>query len=49
MLNNFTIAAVKQKLITADESEAWRKGIETLIQRGEYFFCVNRFLFVAIK
>jgi len=49
MLQNFADAAVKQKIITAAESKTWREGVESLIQRGEYFFCVNRFLFSAIK
>jgi hypothetical protein len=49
MLPKFSDTAVKQNLITPAESEAWREGIDILIQRGEYFFCVNRFLFSAVK
>lgn len=49
MLHNFADTAVKQNVITAAESTAWREGIDALIQRDEYFFCVNRFLFSAIK
>lgn len=49
MLDNYADTAVKQNLITAAESKAWREGIESLIQQGEYFFCVNRFLFSAVK
>ena len=49
MLQNFADSAVKQNVITAAESKTWREGIDSLIQRDEYFFCVNRFLFFAIK
>ena len=49
MLQNFADAAVKQNVITKAESEAWREGVDSLIQRDEYFFCVNRFLFSAVK
>jgi ubiquinone/menaquinone biosynthesis C-methylase UbiE len=49
MLQNFADAAVKQSVITKAESEAWREGVDSLIQRDEYFFCVNRFLFSAVK
>ena len=49
MLENFTNSAVKQKLVTVAEAETWREGIESLIQQDEYFFCVNRFLFSAVK
>jgi ubiquinone/menaquinone biosynthesis C-methylase UbiE len=49
MLQNFADAAVKQNVITTAESRAWREGVDSLIQRDEYFFCVNRFLFFAVK
>jgi len=49
MLQNFADAAVKQNLITVAESRSWREGVDSLIQRDEYFFCVNRFLFSAVK
>ena len=49
MLHNFAATAVKQNIISSAESSAWREGIDSLIQRNEYFFCVNRFLFFAIK
>ncbi len=49
MLQNFADAAVKQNVITTAESKTWRQGVDSLIQRGEYFFCVNRFLFFAVK
>ena len=31
------------------KAAAWLEGIERLIQMDEYFFCVNRFLFCAVK
>ena len=49
MLHNFATTAARQNMITSVESRAWRAGIDSLIQRDEYFFCVNRFLFFAIK
>lgn len=49
MLHNFATTAARQNIITSAESCAWRDGIDSLIQRDEYFFCVNRFLFFAIK
>ena len=49
MLHNFATTAARQNMITSAESRAWRAGIDSLIQRDEYFFCVNRFLFFAIK
>ena len=49
MLQNFASTARKLNEISEAESEAWLKGIDHLIQKDEYFFCVNRFLFIAIK
>ncbi|MCP4765877.1 MAG: methyltransferase domain-containing protein [Gammaproteobacteria bacterium] len=49
MLQNFARIAVRQKLISEEKSAAWLAGIDELAARGEYFFCVNRFLFTAIK
>jgi arsenite methyltransferase len=49
MLSNFAQAAVKQKAITAEESESWLQDIDKLAREGAYFFCVNRFLFSAVK
>ncbi len=49
MLQNFAKTARKLSAISAAESEAWLEGIENLIQQDEYFFCVNRFLFYAVK
>ena len=49
MLQNFADAAVKQNVISTAESKTWREGVDSLIQRDEYFFCINRFLFSAVK
>ena len=49
MLQNFADAAVKQSVITTAESKTWRQGVDNLIQRDEYFFCVNRSLFSTVK
>jgi ubiquinone/menaquinone biosynthesis C-methylase UbiE len=49
MLQNFARIAVRQKMITQEQSAAWLAGIDELAGEGEYFFCVNRFLFTATK
>jgi len=49
MLQNFAGTARKLGAISDAESDAWLEGIERLIQKDEYFFCVNRFLFTAVK
>jgi len=41
--------AVKQAAITQQESDQWQEQIQELVQRNAYFFCVNRFLFTAVK
>ena len=49
MLQNFVDTARKQDGVTADEAESWLEGVDNLIRQDEYFFCVNRFLFTAVK
>ena len=49
MLQNFANVAVRQGMISREQSETWQAGIDELIDRDEYFFCVNRFLFSAVK
>jgi len=49
MLEHFARIAVRQNVITEEQSAAWLAGIEELAGSGEYFFCVNRFLFTAVK
>ena len=49
MMEQCAQAAVEQGIITEEEGQEW---LASLIQLGEedaYFFCVNRFLFSAIK
>ena len=49
MIKNYAGNALKRGRITADESAAWLAGIDELIRDDAYFFCVNRFLFTAVK
>ncbi|MBT8437901.1 MAG: methyltransferase domain-containing protein [Gammaproteobacteria bacterium] len=49
MLQNYAATARRSGAISDAQADAWLAGIERLIQKGEYFFCVNRFLFTAIK
>jgi ubiquinone/menaquinone biosynthesis C-methylase UbiE len=49
MLDNYAAAARRREIISADEARDWRRGIDELIAEGAYFFCVNRFLFTAVK
>lgn len=49
MLNYFSNYAVKNGVITQDESELWMLQIRELAKTDSYFFCVNRFLFTAVK
>ena len=41
--------AYKQGAISKEESKLWRDDLAALGQNGEYFFCVNRFLFCGSK
>lgn len=49
MLKWFAKNAVKQGAISKQESEQWLQQIQQLAQQDAYFFCVNRFLFTAVK
>ena len=49
MLKNYAASARKHQLITEEEASAWLDGIDALIRDDAYFFCVNRFLFTAVK
>ena len=49
MLESYARIARRQELISQQESDDWLAGIDRLIQQNAYFFCVNRFLFTAIK
>jgi len=49
MLKWFTKNAVKQGAITNQESVQWQQEIQDLARQKAFFFCVNRFLFTAVK
>ena len=49
MLKLFAKNAVKQVVISQQESDQWQAQVQALVQRDAYFFCVNRFLFTAVK
>ena len=49
MLEYFSTYAVKNKVITSDDAQLWMKQIRDLSKTDSYFFCVNRFLFTAVK
>ena len=41
--------AQEQNAVSAEESAAWLEDLRDLGERGTFFFCVNRFLFTAVK
>ena len=45
----FAKSAVGQGVITQPESDQWLEQMRQLSEQNAYFFCVNRFLFTAIK
>ncbi len=45
----FAKSAVGQGVITQPESDHWLEQMRQLSEQNAYFFCVNRFLFTAIK
>ncbi len=49
MLKGLANTAVRLQAITRTQADTWLAELETLTARDEYFFCVNRFLFTAIK
>ena len=49
ILQDFLLHAVKDKAITTQEAEQWITQIRDLGKNDSYFFCVNRFLFTAVK
>lgn len=49
MLKFFARSAVKQGVIDKQESEIWLKQFPALNAHQAFFFCVNRFLFTAVK
>jgi len=49
MLEQFAIFARKQGTASDAEAQAWLDDLRAKDEDGAYFFCVNRFLFTAIK
>jgi arsenite methyltransferase len=49
MLKNFAATALKNNAINEDEATTWLDNLDSLAKSGGYFFCVNRFLFSAVK
>ena len=49
MLKYMSRNAVRQGVLDDDEASQWLKRIFDLRQQQAYFFCVNRFLFTAVK
>jgi len=49
MLENYAAVACRRDIISQAESDEWLAGIDRLIEEDAYFFCVNRFLFSAVK
>lgn len=49
MLKWFTKNALKKAAISQQESDQWLQQVQQLAQQNAYFFCVNRFLFTAVK
>lgn len=49
MLGSYARIARKGNNISQQESDDWLAGIDRVIEQDAYFFCVNRFLFTAIK
>jgi ubiquinone/menaquinone biosynthesis C-methylase UbiE len=49
MLKQFAGHAQKQGAVSTAESETWLNDIQSKGEKGCYFFCVNRFIFTAVK
>lgn len=49
MIENMVTAARRKGRIDDAEASAWRETCRELKSNDEYFFCVNRFLFTAVK
>jgi len=49
MLENYAAVARRRNIISQAESDEWLAGIDRIIEQDAYFFCVNRFLFTAVK
>ncbi len=49
MLESLAAFAKKLGVVGAGEADGWLEDLRTLGSAGEFFFCVNRFLFTAVK
>ena len=49
MVKGFARHAAEEGAISEAEEKAWLADLKSLGKEGAYFFCVNRFLFTAIK
>lgn len=49
MLDQFAQTAREQGAVSTADSEAWLRDIQDKGAEGSYFFCVNRFIFTAVK
>ena len=49
MLEGFARSARHHGVMDAAQSDTWLADMQALIERDEYFFSVNRFLFTAVK
>jgi len=47
MMNWITRNALKKRFITKEQFQKWLNDLDKKGERGNYFFCVNRFLFSA--
>ena len=49
MLELFTRYALEREAVSPADAEAWLDDLERKGAEGSYFFCVNRFIFTAVK
>jgi hypothetical protein len=49
MLEQLARYAQKRSAVSDAETQAWLDDLEAKGEAGAYFFCVNRFLFTAVK
>ena len=49
MLEQFAEYAREQGAVSAADSHAWLGDLQHKGAEGSYFFCVNRFVFTAVK
>ena len=49
MLEQFAHYAQEQGAVSTAEAEAWLDDLRAKGEDGSYFFCVNRFIFSAVK